>query len=99
VGGGTAVIAGNDFIAVGAMEAIIENGLDIPENLSLIGYDNLKIASILKVPLTTIDQPKLLFGRMSAERLIEMIRYPEERRRPEKNRRGPETRREGIGAG
>jgi LacI family transcriptional regulator len=83
-GGCTAVIAGNDFIAVGAMEAIIESGLDIPGDLSLIGYDNLKIASILKVPLTTIDQPKLLFGRMSAERLIEMIRHPEERRRPKK---------------
>jgi LacI family transcriptional regulator len=80
----TAVIAGNDFIAFGAMEAIMESGLDIPEDLSLIGYDNLKIASILKVPLTTVDQPKLHFGKLSAERLIEMIRDPEERKRPKK---------------
>jgi len=80
----TAVIAANDFIAVGAMEAIFDAKLSIPDDISLIGYDNLKITSILKVPLTTIDQPKLSFGKLSAERLIEMIRDPEKARVPQK---------------
>jgi LacI family transcriptional regulator len=82
--GFTAIIAANDFIAIGAMEAIFEENLSIPNDMSLIGYDNLKITSILKVPLTTVDQPKLTFGRLSAERLIDMIRDPERHRNPQK---------------
>jgi len=80
----TAVIAGNDFVAIEAMEAMVELGLDIPGNISLIGYDNLKITSILKVPLTTVDQPKLLFGQLSAMRLIRLIEDPEARKNPQK---------------
>jgi len=80
----TAVIAGNDFVAIEAMEAMVELGLDIPGDVSLIGYDNLKITSILKVPLTTVDQPKLLFGQLSAIRLIKLIEDPESRKNPQK---------------
>jgi len=69
----TAIIGGNDFLAIGAMEAIIESGLNIPDDISLIGYDNLNITAILKVPLTTIKQPKLRFGELATERIIEMI--------------------------
>ena len=75
--GFSAFIAANDFLAMGAMEAIFESGFSIPEDVSLIGYDNLKITSILKVPLTTVDQPKFLFGKLSAEWLIQMIKDPE----------------------
>ena len=82
--GFTAIIAANDFIAMGAMEAIFDAKLSIPEDISLIGYDNLKITSILKVPLTTIDQPKLSFGKLSAERLIEMISDPKKAEVPQK---------------
>ncbi|MHB1275855.1 MAG: substrate-binding domain-containing protein, partial [Candidatus Humimicrobiaceae bacterium] len=69
----TAIIGGNDFLAIGAMEAIIESGLNIPEDISLIGYDNLNITAILKVPLTTVKQPKLRFGELATERIIQMI--------------------------
>jgi LacI family transcriptional regulator len=82
--GFTAIIAANDFIAMGAMEAIFDLHLSIPDDISLIGYDNLKITSILKVPLTTINQPKLHFGKLSAERLIEMIGKPERMKDPQK---------------
>jgi LacI family transcriptional regulator len=80
--GFTAVIAGNDFLATGAMEAIFDAGLRIPDDISIIGYDNLRITSILKVPLTTIRQPKLSFGELAAQRLIEMIENPESRNNP-----------------
>jgi LacI family transcriptional regulator len=76
----TAIIGGNDFLAIGAMEAIIENGFNIPDDISLIGYDNLNITAILKVPLTTVKQPKLRFGELATKRIIEMIEEPEKAR-------------------
>lgn len=69
----TAIIGGNDFLAIGAMEAIIEGGLNIPDDISLVGYDNLNLTSILKVPLTTVKQPKLKFGELATNRIIRMI--------------------------
>lgn len=80
----TAIMGGNDFIAIGAMEAIFESGLRIPEDISLMGYDNLKITSILKVPLTTVEQPNYQFGKIAAERLIQMINNPESVKIPRK---------------
>jgi len=80
----TAIIGGNDFLAMGAMDAIIDKGLNIPKDLSLIGYDNLWMTKILKVPLTTIRQPKMQFGYMSTERLLEMIKNPELKKYPQK---------------
>lgn len=72
----TAFIAGNDYLAIGAMRAIFEKGLRIPEDISLIGYDNIPISSLLSVPLTTIDQPKYELGEIGAKRLIEMLKDP-----------------------
>jgi len=80
----TAIIGGNDFLAMGAMDAIIDKGLKIPKDLSLIGYDNLWMTKILKVPLTTIRQPKMQFGQISTERLLEMIKNPELKKYPQK---------------
>lgn len=80
----TAIIGGNDFLAMGAMDAIIDKGLNIPKDLSLIGYDNLWITKILKVPLTTIRQSKMKFGYMATERLLEMIKNPEMKKYPQK---------------
>lgn len=69
----TAIISGNDYTAMGAMKAIIENGMNIPDDISLIGYDNLEFTSILKVPLTTVMQPKYKLGQKSAEILFDFI--------------------------
>ena len=80
----TALIGGNDFIAMGAMGAIINKGFSIPEDFSLIGYDNLWVTNILKVALTTVRQPKMQFGQMSTERLLEMIKNPELKKYPQK---------------
>jgi len=69
----TAIITGNDYTAMGVMKAIIECGLNIPDNISLIGYDNLEFTPILRVPLTTIMQPKYSLGQKSAEILFDFI--------------------------
>lgn len=74
--GYTAFIAGNDLLAIGAMEAIMDRGLIVPDDISLIGYDNLEITKVLKVPLTTVNSPQKLFGNLAIKRLIEMLENP-----------------------
>lgn len=69
----TAVIAGNDLIAVGAMDAIREIGLNIPKDISIIGYDNRDICNYIRPRLTTIDLSLVQIGRKSAELLIDLI--------------------------
>lgn len=66
----TAVVAGNDFIALGVMEAIEANGLSVPEDVSIIGFDNIDFAAFSKISLTTIDVPKYEMGKAAAEIII-----------------------------
>lgn len=66
----TAIIAINDHIAIGAMDAIRELGLSIPEDISIIGYDDINITKLLNVPLTTIHYPKYRCGVAATEVLI-----------------------------
>jgi len=72
----TAFIAGNDSLAIGAIRAINEAGLRIPEDISIIGYDNIPVASILKTPLTTVEQPKFELGSKGAKRLLTILKDP-----------------------
>ncbi|MCG2790420.1 MAG: LacI family transcriptional regulator [Actinomycetia bacterium] len=69
----TAVFAGNDYWAIKSIKVINDNGLKVPEDISVIGYDNIEISSMVKVPLTTIRQPKYLLGKLAAEQLFEIL--------------------------
>ena len=69
----TAVFAGNDYLAIKSVKVINNNGLKVPEDISIIGYDNIEISSMVKVPLTTIRQPKYLLGKLAAEQLFEIL--------------------------
>ena len=69
----TAVFASNDLCAIGAMNAFEEAGLSIPDDLSLVGYDNNRMAAMRHISLTTIDQPGDDMGRSAVERLAERI--------------------------
>ena len=69
----TAIFAGNDYLAVKSIESITGSGIKVPEDISVIGYDNIKISSMIKVPLTTIRQPKYLLGKLAAEQLLEIL--------------------------
>ncbi len=82
--GFTAIIAVNDFIALGVMKAVYDMGLEIPRDISLIGFDDIKYSSISRVPLTTVSEPDYELGRLSAERLIRKIENPKERILPRK---------------
>ena len=69
----TAIFATDDIKAIGAYKAILELGLRIPENISLIGHNNYDISQITVPPLTTIDVPILELGRVATRKLIDII--------------------------
>ncbi|REJ06751.1 LacI family transcriptional regulator [Microbacterium bovistercoris] len=66
----TAIFAGSDYIAFGIARAARECGLRIPDDLSLVGYDNLPITEWLNPPLTTVNQPLREMGGLAARMLI-----------------------------
>jgi len=69
----TAIFASNDLCAIGAMNALEEAGMSIPEDVSLVGYDNNRMAAMRHISLTTIDQPGGDMGRSAVDRLSERI--------------------------
>jgi LacI family transcriptional regulator len=70
----TALFCFNDVIAIGAMRAILEMGLKIPNDVSLVGFDDIPIASMLRVPLTTVAQPIRLMGKAAVDLITERIK-------------------------
>ena len=69
----TALFAYNDISAIGAIQAFHEAGLRVPEDVSVIGFDNIPLAVIVKPELTTISQPLLRMGQIAAKTIIEQI--------------------------
>jgi len=67
----TAIFATNDIIAIGAYKAAKNKGMKIPQDLSLIGFDDIETSSHLEVPLTSISQPMDKMGQMAVEILVE----------------------------
>ena len=59
----TAVIAANDLIAIGLMQAAAASGLRVPEDLSVVGYDDVQLVDLLNPPLTTVRVPQYQMGR------------------------------------
>jgi LacI family transcriptional regulator len=72
----TAIFAGNDLMAIGALRAITEAGFIVPEDVSLVGFDNIELASYTNPPLTTISQPIQNIGQTAVNFLISRIREP-----------------------
>lgn len=83
LGNTTAVATANDAVAFGVMKAAIEMGVNIPGDISLIGFDDVELASIVHPPLTTIRQSKYEIGSAAVDILLRLAagkdRSPEHR--------------------
>ena len=69
----TAIFAANDVTALGVLEAADELGLSVPEDLSLVGYDNIPYASLPRIQLTTVSQPTFKMGEIATEWLLSVL--------------------------
>lgn len=74
----TALFAFNDVSAIGAIRALQESGMQVPGDVSVIGFDDIAGAAFHIPALTTIRQPLVKMGNLAAERLIERITAPNE---------------------
>jgi DNA-binding LacI/PurR family transcriptional regulator len=71
----TILFVGNDYIAMGMISRLFELNIPIPEQVSVIGFDDIRIASLCRVPLTTVSQSIHTMGRLAALELIKRIRH------------------------
>lgn len=69
----TAIFAGNDLLALGAMQVIQKKNFHIPEDFSVVGFNDIKLASFVYPPLTTIRQPMLEMGALAVKTLLRII--------------------------
>lgn len=75
----TAIFASNDRMAMGAIDAIRNRGLRVPDDVSIVGFDDIPQASLIRPALTTINQPLEKMGRVATQVLLDLIRHPEKK--------------------
>ncbi|MFC4944410.1 LacI family DNA-binding transcriptional regulator [Pseudonocardia sp. GCM10023141] len=66
----TAAFCGNDMLALGLLQQMVRLGLRVPDDLAIVGYDDIEFAEAAAVPLTSVAQPRHLLGRTAAELLL-----------------------------
>ena len=69
----SAIFACNDLMALGALGAIHKAGLRVPDDVAVVGFDDIALASYASPPLTTIQQPKYEMGKLAAQILLDRI--------------------------
>ncbi len=78
----TAIFAASDIMALGALKVIREADLRVPEDVALVGFDDLPVASALQPALTTVRQPIEQMGSMAADLLLSLLENPPEEPAP-----------------
>jgi len=78
----SAILCGNDLIALGAISALEQMGIDVPSQMSVVGHDDLLIARLARPPLTTIRVSSEEIGRKAFESLAELVRNPDSEGEP-----------------
>ncbi|GIP00154.1 LacI family transcriptional regulator [Paenibacillus lautus] len=69
----SAIFYGNDEMAIGGLKAFEESGISVPDDVSVIGYDDIQLAEYVNPPLTTIKQPKSEAGSLAAHLLFQIL--------------------------
>jgi LacI family transcriptional regulator len=73
----TAIFAVNDMTAFGIIQQLGENGVGVPEDVSVVGFDNIEISSMINPPLTTVNQPSFETGRLASKLLLDSMKGEE----------------------
>ncbi len=73
----TAIICGNDVLAAGAILRAREKGIRVPEDISVTGFDDINLASVVTPALTTVRVPQIAMGRAAARLLLQQLRSDE----------------------
>lgn len=74
----SAIFAANDRMAIGAMDAIREYGLAIPDDMSIVGFDDIPQSAVTSPKLTTVRQPLEQMGKAGAQLLLDKIQHPDQ---------------------
>ncbi|MGH8076195.1 MAG: substrate-binding domain-containing protein, partial [Lysobacter sp.] len=69
-----AVFAASDLIAIGAMRALAEHGLHVPDDIAVVGFDDIPMARFVKPPLTTVVQDTTRAGELLVDTLMKLVR-------------------------
>ncbi len=75
----TAIFASNDVMAMGVMDAVRNRGLRIPDDISVIGFDDIPQAALVRPALTTINQPLEKMGQVATQILLDLLHDPEKK--------------------
>ncbi|HKP08851.1 MAG TPA: substrate-binding domain-containing protein, partial [Microbacterium sp.] len=67
------LVTSNDHLAIGLVHGLISRGVRVPEDVAVVGYDDIEFAAIAGVPLTSVRQPAREMGRTAAEMLLARI--------------------------
>jgi LacI family transcriptional regulator len=73
----TAIFASNDVMAMGVMDAVRNRGLRVPDDVSIVGFDDIPQASLIRPAMTTINQPLEKMGRVATQMLLDLLHHPE----------------------
>jgi len=79
-----AVFCYNDAVAIGLIRALVENGVRVPDDVAVVGFDDAGVGAYLETGLTSVAQPAMEIGRRSAMRLVELIRSKGDLQKPKK---------------
>jgi LacI family transcriptional regulator len=72
----TAVFCANDMVALGLEQQLLRDGVRVPGDIAIVGYDDLEWASVSSVPLTTVRQPRHGLGRTAVDMIMELLGRP-----------------------
>ncbi len=70
----TAIFSANDLMAIGAIRALKQANISVPDQVEVIGFDDIELAALIEPPLSTVSQPALEMGSQSAGMLINMMK-------------------------